>query len=802
MIVAAAGIKKAIIVGILLSMSACLKPDSDSSSSESLAILTLSGKVTYADGSAAANTMVFTDHDDASRIMTDENGEYSLTLRSPDLALVSTANNRPKSSFFLIFEVNEGQRLRAISPSIETSARGTLTVDPVILQNPAAVEGKVIVLRDGQQQAVPAEGVRLWIGRTEVITSHDGSFAATDLPPGKIPVRGELKDAAELRESWLLLPGETKTFTQPLVMFPAEGIHGLVQLAEDSAYAALPGRTPYTKSFLVRTSPQATYFRYHHRREDLENPGKISWRNVQQSFDYDFAANGGHTLYYQFANQDMQQSSQIYALQTIIDPLGASNGIVINDGSGYARSLDLTLKIDVPPTAFRMRVGESEIDLRNTEWRLPEPLINYSLKPYANLDIGSRTIHVQFADVNGVLSPVYTASVIITLWPAALPPVFTINGGDSASATRLVRLDIQVPTNAYEMQIFEASESNNISPLSSVLGIPGVNNSGPTRNLWLAVKPQLYFKFNGAGIKTLYLQFRTADQITSPMYEQSIRVDPFPNLADGFVINNGAPFARSRHLDISLLPPHGSVQFKIGENSGQLSQLPWITLMPNYIYTANSEGRKNIYVAYRTLDGDESPVFTQSIFIEAFPPNDGDFEINGGALATLSPKLHIDLYPPLTARFFSISEGFVPREEDAVWHEIRPDFALNVFGAGSKSVFVRYRSDDNIISAAIQRVIFYDPFPYGTAGLIINNGAMTTVDSLVNLKIFGEINLMRMRVSNEIQNIFTLPFTEFRQNMTWQLPAGNGLHKVYVQFETAIGEISPVYFSEITKVDP
>jgi hypothetical protein len=798
----AASIKKTLIVSIALSMSSCLKPDSDSESSEGLAILTLSGKVAMADGSVAANTMVFTDHDESSRIMTDENGEYKLTLRSPDLAVVSSANGRPKSSFFLIFEQNDGTRLRAISPAIETSVRGNLTIDPVTLQNPSSAEGKVIVLRDGEQQAVPAEGVHLWIGRTEVVAAHDGSFSAKDLPAGKVPVRAYLKDAADMSDSWLLTAGETKSFSQPLIMFPPTGIHGLVQFADLSATAGLPGRTPYTKSFIVRNSPLAAHFRYHHRREELETPGKINWRPIQQSFDYDFAANGGHTLYYQFSSQDQQQTSQIYAMQTIIDPLGASGGIVINDGSGFARSLDLTLKIDIPPTAFRMRIAESEVDLRNSEWRLPEPLISYSLKPYANLDIGSRTLHVQFADVNGVLSPIYSASVIVTLWPSALPPVFTINGGDPASAVRMVRLDIQVPTNAYEMQIFEAADSGSSSPLAA-LGIPGGgSNGGSTRNLWLAVKPQLWFKFNSAGLKTLYLQFRTADQITSPMYEQSIRIDPFQNLADGFVINGGAPVARSRHLDISLLPPHGSVQFKIGEVPGLLNQLPWLTITPNYIHSTLIEGLRTVYVAYRTIDGDESPVFSQSIFIEAFPPDAGDFVINGGDIATITPTLHIDLLPPINARYFAISEGFIPRDEDAVWREIQPNVALTVFGAGSKSVFVRYRTDDNIVSAAIQRVIFYDPFPYGTAGVVINNGAVSTTSQQVNLRIYGEINLLRMRVSNDILSISSLPFIEYRTNMTWDLPANNGLHKVYIQFETATGERSPVYFSEITKTDP
>jgi hypothetical protein len=153
----------------------------------------------------------------------------------------------------------------------------------------------------------------------------------------------------------------------------------------------------------------------------------------------------------------------------------------------------------------------------------------------------------------------------------------------------------------------------------------------------------------------------------------------------------------------------------------------------------------------------------------------------------------------MTATHFMIGEGRVPDLDNDEWLEIRPDFAFEVFGTGSKLIYVRYRSDDGVVSAAIQQTIFYDPFPFGSAGIVINNGAATTTSNQVNLAIFGEINLTTMRISNDIDDINSMPFIQFQSEMSHLIPDSIGLHKVYVQFRTASGEFSPVYFSEITK---
>lgn len=791
------------IVGLgMIVTSGCLKPDSKSSESEALTSLMVSGKVVYANGTPASGVKIYTNASIESDFQSESDGKFNLVLQAPELTSLSTVSGQSQSAFYVFFESSDDTNLRGVSESISTSSRGVVKVETVKIQTPASVEGKILILRDDGQISVPTDGVKLRIGSKDLTTGAEGAFAVSDIPAGRIPVYGFIDGSAPFRDTWQLLAGESKKFDVPFLIFPAKGIHGLVMQDQNAVIQSpLTTKTPYTKAFSVRNSPNAVNIRYHHVREKLEK-SEIEWKPINQKIEYDFGANGGHTLYYQFADQSNQVTSQLYSLQTIIDPLGNSTGFVVNDGTGTTNSLDVTLNIDVPLTAFRMRVGETMEDLKRAEWMNPQPVFNYRLKAHPNVDIGSRTIYVQFGDVGALLSPVFTANITVNLWPAPIPDVFTINNGDPESKSRLVKLNINVPTQAYEMQIFEAPEDR-IKPGSNdptvVIGGIGTSAATNTRSLWLAAKPELYFNFSGAGMKTLYLQFRTRDMIISPLYDQQIRVQPFPIAADGFVINNGSPISSSRHLELSLIPPHGSVQFKVGETGNGLNQAPWLSLNPAFLFTVGSPGVKTLYVEYRNIDGDESAVFTQSIYVDPFLPGENNFVINGDQPITISPKLHIELLPAMSATHFMIGEGRFPNPEDEVWLEIRPNIAFTISGTGSKLIYVRYRSDDGIVSAAIQKTIFYDPFPFGSAGVVINNGAATTSTNIVSLDIFGEINLTTMRISNDISTINAMPFMQYQSETNHLIPDTIGLHKVYIQFKTATGEISPVYFSEITK---
>jgi hypothetical protein len=792
---------KSVIIGIgMIMATGCLKPDSKSSESEAMTSLLVSGKVVFANGTPASGVKVYTNASVDSDIQTESSGKFDLVLQAPELASLSTVSGQSQTSFYVFFEASDGTNLRGVSEAISTSSRGVIKVDTVKIQTPASVEGKVLILRDDGQIAIPTAGVKLRIGSKDLTTGTEGNFAVSDIPAGYVPVYGYIDGSAPLRDTWQILPGETKKFEVPFLLFPEKGVHGLVMPDQNATKpSALTTKTPYTKAFSVRHSPNAVSFRYHHVREKLEK-SEIEWKPIDQKIEYDFGANGGHTLYYQFSDQTNQTISQLYSLQAIIDPLGDSNGFVVNDGSGITNNLDVTLNIDVPPTAFRMRVAESMEDLKKVEWNIPQSVFNYRLRARPDLDIGSRTIYVQFGDVGGLLSPVFTSNITVFLWPAPIPDVFVINNGDTESRSRLVKLDIKVPTQAYEMQIFEAQEDRQSFGQTNVFIDSSITSTATnTKELWLAAKPEFYFKFSGSGMKILYLQFRTRDSSISPLYDQKIRVLPFSNNADGFVINNNAPISRSRHLELNLIPPYGSIQFRAAETGIGLNQAPWLSIVPNFLFSVASAGVKTIYLEYRNIDGDESAVFAQSINVDPFPLGGNDFVINGGDPITLSPQLHIDLLPTIPATHFMIGEGQAPNLGNEEWLEIRPDIAFTVYGTGSKLIYVRYRSDDGVVSAAIQKTIFYDPFPFGSAGIEINNGSATTTNAQVSLKIFGEVNLTAMRISNDIGTINSMPFIQYQSELNHLIPDTLGLHKVYVQFRTANGEISPVYFSEITK---
>jgi hypothetical protein len=208
---------------------------------------------------------------------------------------------------------------------------------------------------------------------------------------------------------------------------------------------------------------------------------------------------------------------------------------------------------------------------------------------------------------------------------------------------------------------------------------------------------------------------------------------------------------------------------------------------------------RTIYVQYQNLDGDQSQVYTQTIWVDPLPPESYDFVINAGAPVTWIPELTLSLIAPPDAVFVSISEGHVPDLYSTHWVDASPLMPLVIGGTGLKQVFVRWKTIDGDVSEAVRRTIYYDPFPFGASGVSIDGGAASTTDADVALTLFAPPHLTQMRVGLDPLTIRDLPFMEYDAAMTFTIPDAPGTHKVYVQFANALGEPSPVYFDEILK---
>lgn len=299
-----------------------------------------------------------------------------------------------------------------------------------------------------------------------------------------------------------------------------------------------------------------------------------------------------------------------------------SDGFRVDTGNGYAFKRMLDLTVDVPSTARQMRMWDDlTANPANAPWLSAVPAVQYLLTPKLDpsngqLSVsGPRKVFLQFRDAAGWESEVHERSVYVDLWPINPATVFTINNGAPTSNLQIVNLQVNVPPNAREMRIFEPGDKiiqafralqNEVFVVS--LGGLGTQFQGFDRsNIWLSVAQAASYNFYFAGSKVLFLQFRDADLVVSPVYQQSILVnEDITSQPYGFLINGGSAVTTNQLVNISLVAPPDAVDFTIFEGNNPPSTpnylaLPSPTHNLNFCLSAGS-GSKIIEVVFRNIE--------------------------------------------------------------------------------------------------------------------------------------------------------------------------------------------------------
>ena len=846
----------AVLLATLVMVSGCLRKSQNSFVNSLPTNLVIRGLVTDADQNPQPGAKIFIGSAETAIATTGSDGRYIANLDAQALTLLQ---GELRSQSIRLYGVASGnESLQATSSPINLAARGELEIAAMKLLPTSVVHGQVLQIISGRDQSQPAAKVRVIAGHSVTTTGDDGLFTIKNVAAGNITVSAGPNLSHAATQTLTLKAGEERQLKRPLVIFPLGGPRGLVVPDSDVLVNDLvkQGR-PFTRSFGVVTDEDSRYIRYSADPKDLAVDGSstASWNKLSDVFDFDFKKTGASTLYYQFADGGQKQFSGIYSLALTLDNFGSTTGLVLGDGSGLLTSNVAPVSVDVPPAAVRMRMAPSVELLQAAPWQLPQPSFVFPFPltrdPTTNMlqAFGTVTLYLQYIDASGMVSPTYTAVAVLNMFPPAISSnIFTVNGGAAISSTRLVQLNINVPPNAHEMLIFEAD-----TPV--VLNNPGGDTPVPTtpatRNLWLAVQPISSYTFTSTGSKSLYLQFRTIDQAVSPIYKYPVIVQPFPDPAlGGFLINQGAPVALSPHLSIQLKIPPTATHFRIID-SAQMAQLnlanldmwgspmtsmagasivPWLEPKPIFVYTPRTaRGVTTIYVQYKNADHDVSPVYQQSINIDPAPVGSGYFAVNpepltgDSALITTSTLVKLRIIPPpgYLGGAMIVYEDQLPEPlatanvipvpmPDPVTGEF-PLIPYVIRGSGAHNLFVRFMSVDQnnvpviatLSPTAYTRTILLEPFPLDTVSVTINDGA-TSINSAdvgsakVSFKAPDNVTKYRLTIddANLVGSTAMQVFTSEINNVA--LPAAPGQHAVYVQFENADGQQSPVYSAVFT----
>ncbi|MBM4252635.1 MAG: hypothetical protein FJ146_11740 [Deltaproteobacteria bacterium] len=472
------------------------------------------------------------------------------------------------------------------------------------------------------------------------------------------------------------------------------------------------------------------------------------WQMPQPSFVFPFPlrrdpstnflqAFGTKTLYLQYLDASGMVSPTYTAVATLnmFPPVVSGQVFTVNGGAAVSPTRLVQLSINVPANAHEMLIFEADTPITNNIWLAAQPTSFYTFT-----STGSKSLYLQFRTVDQAVSPVYKYPLIVQPFPDPTLGGFLINDGAPLALSPHLTVRLKIPPTATQFRIIDSAQMAQLNIANLDLwGSPGNAMAAASVVPWLEPRPLfIYTPRTSRGVTTIYVQYKNADHDVSPVYQQTIDIDPEPVGSGYFAINPepltgaSALVSTSSLVMLRVVPPPGYLggamivyEDRLPEPLATANIIPVpvpdpvtgaIPLVP---YVLRGTGAHNVYVRFMTVDQNNVPV-----------------------IATLSPTAYLRtvvLDPfPLNAVAVTINEG-----------------AANLTAAEALDARLNLRAPDNVTKMRY------------------------VVDDQPQL---GAISMQ--------------PFAATVTNLS--LPTAAGLHAVYVQFENSDGYQSPVYETVVT----
>jgi hypothetical protein len=369
---------------------------------------------------------------------------------------------------------------------------------------------------------------------------------------------------------------------------------------------------------------------------------------------------------------------------------------------------------------------------------------------------------------------------------------FEINGGALFTRERTVRLSLDTSDAAFFMASEDASFSN--ASLGDTIFRPVVS---------AAVDFELSA---GDGDKSVFVQFRDAEGITSGPFSSSIALDttpPAPPLGEPAVlINGGAAFTNNAGGIVTL--GLSAVDATSGVASMQLStdailDEPFQPFATSTVFTlaAGADGPRQVFVRFQDRAGNVSQTFQVAIGLDRVAPVVTSFTINGGAGFTASSLVELSIVASdgssgLSRMALSTSAAF---GVDAT----EPFAATRSFflspGEGTRAAFLKvFDAAGNQTDVISDDIVVDSTPPSGTAVVINGNAAQTNSTSVtLNLTATGATR-MRVCLDGVLDNE---PIESFAATKSVTLPGGDGNKTVFAVFLDDAGNTSSIVSDSI-----
>ncbi|MBF0441720.1 MAG: hypothetical protein HQK54_07455 [Oligoflexales bacterium] len=813
--------------------------------------LSIKGRLTTEDGTPVKNGKIYLPGSSDPSSLTNDNGFFSLTLNDTEITDIkyrdySIHGQTEQEKLTLFFENSASDNLlTGSSDTLAYEDRGEKDIGQIIMKKPVAISGTVKLMKsEGKEE--PVKDIKLVSGRSVITCDDQGRFSLRNLNHTGTKIFAFGENTSVSITTFKLKPGDVIDLGFPIFVFPKGTIAGaLIPLPKGGDDQLLGYNNLARMNFKVESSPEAKYVRLSHDRAKLNDSLEgETWREISSEMIYDFPDSGTQAIYYQFTDSSKSNRSEIAKANINIDPFIGSKGITIGDGSGFSKTREVAVHVDVPAGAVQMRFSEDPLQLIGTSG-VPfmkaesEASFVFAVKRSGPdnmmLETNFRRLYCQFKSDKGILSSVYSASVVLSSFDDSLDDesVFRVLGGAREWGSLLVPLEIHPPEGAVEMRIFNEYVNKPVIDTSVVVKPDDRQNNV---QFFMQVQEKYDYLFIKPGHQQLFLQFRDKDGITSRFYRTEVMVLRSVIAGYGFSINNGAPKSELSEVTLQLVPPPGAMFYRVSEDKIKIASMPFSTLTPEIKFLTSGMGMRTLYLQYADIDGTISNSYTQNIYIDPFGIDPGNFIVNGNiggdATVTDTPIIMLTVMPPKAATQMEVTEAIfssygiptcnlqdqtvTPSPVDSFLPIIpNPQGVVQlefiIQGTGPHMLCMRFKTLSGLISPYLTRSVIYDPFTSsipGNEAVIAIIGDDYIHDPIVTSSREVKISLLSrpkrarsLKIASSADAISTAVMQPIIPEFNYYLAKGSSqsgdLYTVYIQFITENGELSPVYQSSI-----
>ncbi len=803
--------------------------------------LTIVGRLVSNQGVGQGNTQIYAGFLSTPIGTSDSQGNFSINMTSTlRQEIANSYEISDHSSEFFLYFLNPDAAMAASTTPISFQANGEINLGLLVSSEEGTYSGRVMSSGPGQELR-PSPGIQVSLGPLKVTTDQDGVFTFSKAPLGTASLKVVNQTAQGISVQHSKITVEPKKTTQPpsennsadpskqtedqvpvnntVVIFNSTNPAGLLiartgQISTNESIKPTTVASSLTSlKFRVYNNAGARFIRFHHTRVALESapakgPGQTSasiaeWKSIESEIQYDFPSDGGQTLYYQFADQNKEVSSDIFKVEVNVDVFSDSDGFTIEDGAESTKKPVIDLKIKLPKAAIAMRLAESLAGLASSPWQRAVDSYKYpfltKVRDVPGSDLMVREIFMQFRDPFGRESRMYRQQVMLDIFAG-----FDFIVGDGTGTVRARNLDIRLtfPAEVTGIRISENRES-----------LQKAFWQHPERQMTYALavrQDQSTGFFLLGGRREICIQANAVGGIESPVRCQGFNVELFNHSEGQFVVNDGLSIATSRLVKVNIQIPENAHEMRVFENGPDTTsasdtvvlfpgaglarstnaERAWLVPVNQLNYVFNTIGSRVLYLQFRNVDGIVSSIYQQSVVIlpvlEAY--QNTSITLNSNSPVTMFPYIGVTILGlPQTATAMQVAVNAPPNVLNlGAWQAIQPYVEVPIATPGPKTIYVIFRNSDRELSPSFMRVIEYQPFPNESMSLVVNNGAPVTYDSQVLVQVQAPPSASAMRYTCLDEALDTLIYQVFRPSFECSLGSAYGSNKrVRIQFRTA-----------------